>query len=160
MKVELFDRLKEHVVEYWNVTRDEEIRSLFPFTNTTLNESLELFNLSQKLGSSSFGKVIYVDGKYVGDIWIYGIDESDEKMAMLSIVIFDKKYWNKGIGTIAINQFANICFGKYDIEKLGAFTYSKNTRSLGVLNKVGFEKIELFVEDETESVYFEYHKLV
>lgn len=154
MNVELFDRLEEHVVNFWVATKDEEIKKLFPFSNNTLNEALCLFE-ETKINSSSFGKVIYVDGNYVGDIWIYGIDEKVEKMAMLSIVIFDKKYWNKGIGTSVIEKFKMICFDRYDIDKIGAFTYSSNTGSLRGLKKSGFKVREFFTEDETESVYLE-----
>jgi len=155
MNVELFDRLEEHVVNFWIATKDEEIKKLFPFSNSTLNEALCLFEETKKIGSSSFGKVIYVDGNYIGDIWIYGIDEMLEKMAMISIVIFDKKYWNKGIGTSAIEKFKIICFDTYDIDKIGAFTYSSNIGSLRGLKKSGFKVINFFVEDGAESVYLE-----
>ena len=153
--IDLRKRTRDHVIEFWYSTQDEEIERLFPRSIETLNEALRLFEVSQKEGAISFGQVIYVDGKYVGDVWLFGIDENDEKMGMLSIVIFDKDYWDRGMGTEAIREFSKTCFSKYTIDKVGAFTYVYNTRSIKALEKAGFAKIESFVEDGVESYYLE-----
>lgn len=119
--IKLYDRTKEHVVKYWYATQDKEIEKLFPRSVDSLKRSIDLFEKSQCDNASSYGQVIYIDQQYIGDIWIFGIDESDEKMAMLSIVIFDKDYWGKGVGTIAISEFSKKCFNKYKIEKDWSF---------------------------------------
>jgi Acetyltransferases, including N-acetylases of ribosomal proteins len=155
MDILLKPRTREHVITFWNKTQDEEIRRLFPFTTKSLEEALTLYEESLKEGASSYGRVIYFEGKYVGDIWCYGIDESDEKMAMMSIVIFEKELWGKGIGSEAAKAFVKEVFNKFNIEKMGAFTYSYNYGSIGLLQKAGFEKVETFVEDGVESAYFE-----
>ena len=103
--------------------QDDKINRLFPTSIGTVEESLVLFENSLKADALSFGKVIYFGEKYIGDVWCYGIDEKNEKMAMLSIVIFDKDLWGKGLATTATTTFANEVFGKYKIERLGAFTY-------------------------------------
>jgi len=151
----LKERLKEHVVTFWEKTQDEEIKRLFPFSTKSLEEALMLFKQSQKDNALSYGKVIYFEGSYVGDIWCYGIDESDEKMAMLSVVVFEKELWGKGIATEAAKVFIKEVLNKYHIEKLGAFTYSNNYGSIGLLEKVGFVEIDTFVEDGIESKYYE-----
>ena len=56
-------------------------------------ESLRQYEESLFPGASSFGRVIYADGCYVGDVWCYGIDEREEKMAMFSFLILEKKLW-------------------------------------------------------------------
>ncbi|HCJ56308.1 GNAT family N-acetyltransferase [Lutispora sp.] len=155
MDIVLKTRTKEHVVTFWNKTQDEEIKRLFPFSVESLEKALVLFEESMKEDALSYGKVIYFEGKYVGDIWCYSIDESDEKMAMLSVVIFEKELWGKGIATEAAEAFINEVFNKYDIGKIGAFTYSDNHGSIGLLKKIGFSEIETFVEDGVESKYFE-----
>jgi RimJ/RimL family protein N-acetyltransferase len=76
-------------------------------------------------------------------------------MAMLSIVIFEKELWGKGIANEATKTFIKEVFNKFDIEKIGAFTYSNNYGSKGLLKKVGFLEIETFVENGIESKYFE-----
>ena len=155
MDIVLKTRRKEHVVVFWEKTQDDEIKRLFPFTIKTLEDAFILFDESLKDGALSYGKVIYYKEQYIGDIWCYGIDESNEKMSMLSVVIFEKELWGKGIATKATNDFICEVFNKYDIEKIGAFTYSNNDRTIGLLEKVGFIKIETFVEDGIESMYFE-----
>lgn len=155
MDIMLKTRRKDHVVIFWEKTQDEEIKKLFPFSIETLEESLRLFDESLKKDALSYGKVIYFEERYIGDIWCYSIDESNEKMSMLSVVIFEKKLWGKGIATEAAKAFVKEVFDKFDIEKIGAFTYSNNYGSIGLLEKAGFVKIETFVEDGIESIYFE-----
>jgi len=155
MDIMLKTRRKDHVVTFWEKTQDEEIKKLFPFSIKSLEEALKLFEESLKEDALSYGKVIYFEEKYIGDIWCYGIDESNEKMTMLSVVILEKELWGEGIATEATKAFIKEVFDKFDIEKIGAFTYSNNYRSIGLLEKVGFIKIETFVEDGIESMYFE-----
>lgn len=148
-------RTKEHVMTFWYKTQDEEIKRLFPFNIESLDKALILFGESLKKDALSYGKVIYFEGNYIGDIWCYSIDEINEKMAMLSVIIFEKTLWGKGIATEATKTFIKEVFNKYNIEKIGAFTYSQNHGSIGLLRKVGFSQIETFIEDGIESRYFE-----
>lgn len=155
MSIVLKNRTRDHVVTFWNKTQDEEIKKLFPFSTESLEQSLSLFDESLKKGASSYGKVIYYEDKYVGDIWCYSIDENDEKMGMLSIVIFEKGMWGKGIGAEAAKIFIREVFDKFNIKKIGAFVYSNNYRSIGLLKNAGFAEVETFSEDGIESMYFE-----
>lgn len=155
MDIVLKSRMKDHVVTFWERTQDEEIKRLFPFSIESLDKALILFDESQKENALSYGKVIYFEGKYVGDIWCYGIDESNEKMCMLSVVIFLKELWSRGIATEASKIFIKDIFNKFQINKVGAFTYSKNYGSIGLLEKLGFVEIDTLIEDGIESKYFE-----
>ena len=155
MDIMLKTRTREHVITFWNKTQNEEIKRLFPFSIESLEKALILFEESLQEGAFSYGKTIYFEGKYVGDIWCYSIDESNEKTAMLSIVIFEKELWGRGIATEVTKVFIKEVFNKFNIEKIGAFTYSNNYGSIGLLKKVGFSEIETFVEEGIESIYFE-----
>lgn len=155
MTIKLESRTLDHVIVFWNKTQDEEIRRVFPTSNDSLDKALMLFEESMKESSTSYGRVIYFEGKYVGDIWCYAIDEKNEKMAMLSILIFEKGLWGRGIATEAAKVFTKEVFSKFDIEKLGAFTYSSNYASIGLLHKIGFIDVETFVENGVQSKYFE-----
>lgn len=158
MDIMLKTRMRDHVVVFWERTQDEEIKRLFPSSIKSLDEALILYEESLKENALSFGKVIYFQNRYIGDIWCYGIDENHEKIAMLSIVIFEKGLWGKGIGTEAAKAFIKEVFNKYNIEKIGAFTYSNNCGSISLLEKVGFIKADTFIEDGIESKYFEMKK--
>lgn len=160
MDLMLKTRTKDHVITFWEKTQDEEIKRLFPFSIESLEKALILFEESLKENVFSYGKVIYFEGKYIGDIWCYDIDERKEKMAMLSVVIFEKELWGKGIATESTKAFVKEVFNKFDIEKIGSFTYSNNYGSIGLLKKVGFFEIETFIEDGIESIYFEMRDMI
>ena len=151
----LESRTEEHVKIFWEKSQDEELESLFPFIRNTLEDAIRMYKGSLKTDARSFGKVITVDGTYVGDVWCYAIDEEDEKQAFVSIVIFDKAYWGGGIGKKALKQFCQLVFDRYSIDKLCAFTYKSNIRSRGVMESIGFEKIEEFEEEGILSCYYE-----
>lgn len=155
MDVILKKRMKDHVITFWEKTQDEEIQQLFPFSIESLEDALKLYEESLKDGALSYGKVIYYGNKYIGDIWCYGIDEINEKMAMLSIVIFEKELWGRGIASQVTKDFIKEVFSKYKIDKVGAFTYTFNDRSIILLEKAGFTKVETFIEDGIESIYLE-----
>ena len=140
MTVSLAERSAAHVSIYWRKTQDAEIKALLPSSAQSEEQALEMFQKSLLPAATSYGKVILADGQYVGDIWCYCIDEQEEKSAMLSYCIFEKSLWNKGIVTQAAELFLREIFERYSIEKIGAFTYSANTASIRVLEKLGFDR--------------------
>lgn len=158
MEITLTSRTADHVRQYWEKSQDPEIQEMLPSAADSLEASLKMFEESQQPGAKSFGQVILADGAYVGDIWCYGIDEEDEKMAMLSFCIFEKSVWHKGICTKAVELFLPLAFEKYQIEKMGAFTFSDNLASIGTLKKTGFQEREEFTEEGRLSKYFEKEK--
>jgi len=158
MNISLQARTRDHVKTFWEKTQDKEIQSMFPSSISCLEEALTLFGNSLQNNATSYGKVILVDGLYVGDIWCYGIDATHEKTAMLSIVIFDKSKWGLGIATTLIPSFLDEVFHRYPIHSIGAFTYASNQRSLRALQKSGFLSLETFIEDGIKSIYLEYKK--
>lgn len=154
MRIELNDRTADTVVTYFQATRDPEVRKYLPQTATTDTEALADFEKTQQPGASSYGRTIYVDGNYIGDVWCYCIQQ-DEPNAMVSYCIFDKEYWCKGIATEALRMFLAEIVAKFGLKSVGAFTYSANESSIKVLLKNGFSEAETFVEDGIESKYFQ-----
>jgi ribosomal-protein-alanine N-acetyltransferase len=154
MIIQLHTRTVEHVRLFWEKTQDPDIQRLFPFSTTSLEEAFQFFEVSCSLDAASYGRIIIYNGQYVGDIWCYGIDETVEKMAMLSIVLFEKSIWGNGVGTLAGAMFLQEIFQNYRIEKVGAFTYSSNIASIGLLKRLGFQEIEEFIEDGIFSKYY------
>ena len=156
MNVELKARTADHVKTYWERTKDPEIRALIPIAELTFEESLRQYEESLFPGASSFGRVIYADGCYVGDVWCYGIDEREEKMAMFSFLIFEKKLWGKGIGSQAAKLFLPEVFSRYQINKMGAFTYADNLSSIEALKKAGFN---FEIRKRVKTPYSVWHKM-
>lgn len=154
-KISLRPRNLDNVKVFWEKSKDEELGRLFPFMNNSLNEAIKLYEESMLPGARSFGQVIYADEEYIGDVWCYGIDKTKEKSAFISIVIFNKNFWGQGIGKEALNEFIEIIFRRYSINKLCAFTYKNNMRSISILENIGFINIEDFEDDGIASCYFE-----
>ncbi len=155
MKVELFERREEHVGVYFERTRDSEIAAAMPLSARTLDEALENYHKSLLPGATSFGRTVYADGRYVGDIWCYAIDRYGTPNCMLSFCIFEKSLWGKGIATCAVKLFLQEMSEKFDPLHVGAFAYLSNCASRRVLEKNGFLEFERFSEDGAESVYMQ-----
>lgn len=153
-RIVLRKRTKGHVQIFWRKVQDEEIRRMFPLTTESLEQALELFAAAQRKDADSYGNVIYFNGEYVGDVWCYSIDRQN-RSAMLSLVIFAKQHWGKGIAPRAISLFLEKALAKYDLERVGAFAFQDNVRSVAALKKAGFSEIETFVENGIASKYLE-----
>lgn len=158
MTVTLSERTAAHVSTYWHKTQDAEIQALLPSSAQSEEQALEMFRQSLLPAATSYGRVILADGQYIGDIWCYCIDEIEEKSAMLSYCIFEKTLWGKGIATSAAEAFLQEVFERYNVETIGAFTYSANLASIRVLQKLGFVFVEEWEEDGVLSRYFELKK--
>ena len=153
MTVELKERTESHVRTYFVRTRDPEIQARIPQTAESAEQAVADFEKTLLPGATSFGRTIYIDGSYVGDIWCYCIDLQEEPNAMVSYCLFEKELWNKGVCTEALRQFEREIVPQFGLKSLGAFTYCDNISSIRVLEKNGFAKMEEFTEDGRLSVY-------
>ena len=148
-------RSEETVRIYFEQAQKPVIKAMLPQKATTVEEAIADYQGTLLPSSTSYGKTILADGKYVGDIWCYCIDKADTPNAMLSYCVFDESSWNKGIATDATLLFLEEIKNKFNLESIGAFTYSDNLASIKVLEKSGFELIEAFEEEGRESKYFQ-----
>jgi len=155
MNIQLHSRTEPHVRTYFARTRDPEIMAMIPQTAETAEEAVAAFQKTQLPGATSFGRTIYADDAYVGDIWCYGIDHDDEPNAMVSYCIFEKTLWGKGIATEALRQFLLEIVPRFSLKSVGAFAYCENRASTRVLEKNGFAKQEEFTEDGVLSAYYQ-----
>ena len=148
-------RSEETVRIYFEQAQKPVIKAMLPQKATTVEEAIADYQGTLLPTSTSYGKTILADGTYVGDIWCYCIDKTDTPNAMLSYCVFDESSWNKGIATDATLLFLEEIKNKFNLESIGAFTYSDNLASIKVLEKSGFELIEAFEEEGRESKYFQ-----
>lgn len=155
MKIELRERTAGHVRVYFERTQDEQIERMLPRSVESLEQALANFEATQLPGAASFGRTIYADGRYVGDVWCYCIDCEQSPNAMLSYCIFDKALWGKGAATEAVGLFLQQVRERFSLRSVGAFTFADNKASIRVLEKNGFAVQESFVEDGRKSVYLE-----
>ncbi len=155
MTIELRGRTETHVRIYFERTQDEEIRHMCPQKAKTAEEAIADYRKTLEENVSSFGRTVYAGGKYVGDVWLYCIDEDDHVDAMLSFCLFEKELWGRGIMTEAVRLFLEETEKRFSLRTVGAFTFTDNVGSRRVLTKNGFALQESFFEDGRESCYFE-----
>ena len=154
MKITLGERTAETVAVYFEQARSPAIRKTLPQKAQTLEEALEDFRRTQEPGADSFGRTIYADGRYVGDVWCYCMDPGGDPQAMVSYCVFAQELWGRGVATEALGLFLEEVRERFGLERVGAFTFAENAGSVRVLEKNGFRLAESFTEDGVESGYY------
>lgn len=155
MEICLKERTEETVRIYFEKANTAEIKAVLPQKAKTVEEALEDYQQTLLPGAASYGRTIWLDQNYVGDIWCYGIQMEEEPDAMISYCVFEKAFWGKGIATEAVTIFLREISEKFQIETVGAFTFLNNIASIRVLEKNGFERKEVFEEAGRLSAYFQ-----
>lgn len=151
--IELRERTEEHVRIYFEKTQDAQIASMLPQAAQTVEQAVENYRKTLLPGATSYGRTIYAEGAYVGDVWCYGIDLAEEPNAMLSYCVFEKELWGRGIATEAVGLFLADIVPRFSLKSVGAFAWCANAASLKVMEKNGFRQVETFLEDGTEAAY-------
>lgn len=156
MEIVLRERSEAHVRIYFERTRDEQIQRMCPQRAQTVEEALRDYRHSLQEGSGSFGRTVYVDERYVGDVWCYCIGDQDGPDAMLSFCLFEKELWGRGIGGKAVGLMLHEMRERFGVHTVGAFVYMENAGSIRVLEKNGFRLEEQFSEEGRESGYYQW----
>lgn len=156
MHISLENRTEETVKIYFEKANTPRIKAMLPQKAQTVEEALADYKKTLLPDAGSYGKIIMVNGIYIGDIWCYCIDVNEEPNAMLSYCIFEKAYWSQGIATQAVAMFLKEIHAKYRLGTIGAFTYSENSASIRVLEKNGFALMAEFSENGKSSKYLQY----
>ena len=63
------------------------------------------------------------------------------------ILIGDKRYWGKGMGTEAISLLSQFAFEKLNLHKIYAYVLASNPRASEAFEKVGFTREGLLKKD-------------
>lgn len=155
MVIILGDRTEASVRQYYEKAQQPEIKKMLPQKAKSVEEAVSDYKKTLLPGSTSYGRTVYADGTYIGDIWCYRIDKSETPNAMLSFCIFEASFQNKGAATQAVSLFLNEMRRLYYVNTIGAFTFSENRASQRVLEKSGFQLTEEFFEDGKASRYYQ-----
>ena len=146
MRITLRARTAETVAIYFEKAQQPVIRRMLPQKAQNVEQALADFAKTQLPSATSYGRTIYADERYVGDIWIYGIDRNDTPNAMLSYCLFEPELWGKGIVTEAVRLFLKEVRDRFALETIGAFSYEENIASIRVLEKNCFVLAEVLIE--------------
>ncbi len=153
MKVELRERTEETVRIYFETVRRQGLDRTLPQRAKTAEEAVEDYRQTLLPGAKSYGRTIWVDGTYAGDVWCYAMDEGGEPQAMVSYCVFEE-YQGKGVAAEGVSLFLKDTDGRYGCKSYGAFVYLDNIPSVRVLEKCGFRLMEE-IEEGRLSGYFQ-----
>jgi len=81
-------------------------------------------------------------GKHIGNIKLEPID-FESKKAVLGILIGDKNYWGKGIGTEATKLLVDYAFNNLNIKEVNLGVISENKAAIRVYEKAGFKTTKI-----------------
>lgn len=155
MNVYLGDRTADTVITYFNAAGNDIIKKFLPQKAKTVEKALEDYEQSLLPDAKSYGRTIWAENKYIGDIWCYCIDFNETPNAMISYCIFNTDYWGKGVMTTALKLFLKEIYDRYGFKTVGAFTYMENVSSVRVLEKCGFNCLEKISEEGIISGYYQ-----
>lgn len=155
MRVALDERTEETVRIYFEQAQRPTVKKMLPQKAQSVEEAIADYKATLLPAATSYGRTIWADGRYVGDVWCYCIDRTETPNAMLSYCVFDEAYRNRGVAARAVALFLEETRERYGIGTVGAFTFSDNLASIRVLEKNGFTLVEAFTEEDRESKYFQ-----
>lgn len=113
----------------------ENLRDVFPFPYNLGDAEYFIKNIA----SSTVNLIlaIEVDGQAVGSIGILPKTDVYQRSAELGYWL-GEKYWGRGITTEAVATIVAYAFNMYDINRIYASVFERNTASMRVLEKCGF----------------------
>jgi RimJ/RimL family protein N-acetyltransferase len=91
--------------------------------------------------------VTSIDNEPIGFVNIFDIDKV-KKQGEMGVVIEDKRYWKRGIGTRAVNTAMDYIFSNMGLDRIYIETGECNTPALGLFDKLGFEVCGEVIEDD------------
>lgn len=83
---------------------------------------------------------------HIGSCGFHDIDWRARK-AEFGIVIGDKAYWNKGLGTDAVRTLVRFGFDDLNLNRIWLRVFDHNTRAIRTYEKVGFIKEGVWRQD-------------
>ena len=108
----------------------------YPYTDESAEWWINM--VAENDGKTGVWRVIYVDGKLVGNISVEKRQDVYHKDGEIGYLLLTD-YWSKGIMTRAAKEICRIAFEKLDIVRITGVYYAPNKASGRVLEKVGFE---------------------
>ena len=128
-------------VENYGWQTDSELTRLdaAPLLTATFPQYLAAF-LEELRYSSSKRRTFAIEtgrGKHIGNCSYYDINEKKGEV-QLGIMIGNRKYWDKGYGTVAVTRLLDLIFEETDLNRVYLKTLVSNIRAHKCFQKCGF----------------------
>jgi RimJ/RimL family protein N-acetyltransferase len=119
---------------------DPEVRQylevLMPMSQAQGEHWLEAY--LDKGDSHIFG-IETLDGSLIGSVGLSDMDWQNRR-AVLSIVIGERKYWDNGYGTEAITTLLRFAFEEMNLHRVSLHVFDYNQRAMRCYEKCGFKQ--------------------
>ena len=115
----------------------ENLRDIFPYPYTEKNADIFLTNCIRDDGHGKIYRVILIGGEAVGSVEASRGEDIYCKNAEIGYWLA-RRYWGQGIATEAVRQMCEMVFAQWDVVRLFAECFARNTASHRVLEKNGF----------------------
>ena len=144
MEIKLRTATNEDLNSLWSISFGPEsnlewMKFNGPYFNDpvqTLDEFLEGFGTF--LVANPMAKLITYDEKVIGIVTAYWMDSNIKQWLEIGIIIYDDKYWSKGLGSAALNLWLREMFDLFPyLPHIGFTTWSGNKGMIRAGEKVG-----------------------
>ncbi len=113
------------------------LRDVFPSPYGMEDAELYVRECVAREGQGQLCRAVTVDGEAVGSIGLFLGKDVYRRSAELGYWL-GRPFWGRGIGTEAVRRMCALGFGSWDIVRIWAEPYARNTASRRVLEKAGF----------------------
>jgi len=129
--------------EYASWLNDKEVNHYLE-TRVATREDLEKYiEEKNKSDEALFLGIFSIDtDEHIGNIKLEPID-FEKKQGTIGILIGNKKYWGKGVGTEATKLLVDYAFRELSLEEVNLGVILENKAAIRVYEKVGFEIVNI-----------------
>lgn len=143
-QVYLQELSEEHATDaYAGWLNDPEVNKYLETRSVTVDE-LKKYIREKRVSDNAvlFGIFSNKNGRHIGNLKLEPIDRKQKK-ATLGLLIGDKEYWGKGIGTEATELATQYAFNVLGMQEVNLGVIAENTPAIRVYEKCGFTRAEV-----------------
>jgi len=119
---------------------DPDVHKFLNFRKFSLQQERQWIRekLKDKSGTTAHFSIDTSNGNHIGSIGLENIN-AHHKHASFGIMIGDKNFWNKGLGTEAAKLLLEYGFVHLKLHRIGLDVYEYNPRAIKVYKRLGFK---------------------
>lgn len=115
---------------------DPLVNKFMATRRVSMREELQWISSLKKQKLNKAFAIDTKDGVHIGSINLSL--KPQDKRAALGVMIGDKQYWNRGLGTDAMRTILRYGFGRLRLHRISLKVYAYNPRALKVYTRLGF----------------------
>jgi RimJ/RimL family protein N-acetyltransferase len=126
--------------KYCSWLNDSEVNKYISTTNSTIDQIKKYILEKNKSKDCIFLGIFDIkNDSHIGNIKLEPID-FEKKSAIFSILIGDRNYWGKGVGTEATRLLSDYAFKELSLKSIELGVVPEHIAAIKVYEKVGFKK--------------------